>query len=79
MAPPLSPDLSVGRRLDTAADAGNVNRATDLLREHLASVGCDPLALRIVNDLRRRTGNRDGLEDFSAQLPDCHRARNPAS
>ena len=56
------------------ASAGNVSRATDLLREHLASVGCDPLALRIVTDLRRRTGDRDGLEDLSAKLPGCHRA-----
>jgi hypothetical protein len=56
------------------AAAGNVGRATDLLREHLASVGCDPLALRIVTDFLRRTGNRDGLEDLSAQLPGCHRA-----
>ena len=57
-----------------AAAAGNMSRAADLLREHLASVGCDPLALRIVTDLRRRTGNRDGLEDLGAQLPGCHRA-----
>jgi hypothetical protein len=56
------------------AVAGNVSRATDLLREHLASVGCDPLALRIVIDLRRRTGNPDELEYFSAELPGCHRA-----
>ncbi len=56
------------------AAAGNVSRATDLLREHLASVGCDPLALRIVTDLRQRTGSRDGLEDLSVQLPGCHRA-----
>ena len=56
------------------AAGGNVSRATDLLREHLASVGCDPLALRIVTGLRRRVG-MDGLEDFSAQLPGCHRAR----
>jgi hypothetical protein len=56
------------------AAAGNVSRATDLLREHLASVGCDPLALRIVADLRRRTGNRDGLADLSAQRPGCHGA-----
>ena len=56
------------------ASAGNVSRATDLLREHLASVGCDPLALRIVTELRRRTGDRYGLEDLSAQLPGCHRA-----
>jgi hypothetical protein len=30
--------------------------------------------LRIVTDLRRRTRNRNGLEDLSARLPDCHRA-----
>ncbi len=54
------------------ATAGNINRATDLLLEHLASVGCDPLALRIVADLRRRTGDRDELQDFSPQLPGCH-------
>ena len=56
------------------AAAGNLSRATDLLREHLASVGCDPLALRIVTDLRRRTGNRDGLEDFerpASRLSSC--------
>jgi hypothetical protein len=56
------------------AAAGDVSRATDLLREHLASVGCDPLALRVVTDLRRRTGDVDGLEEFSAQMPGCHRA-----
>ena len=56
------------------AAAGDVSRATDLLREHLASVGCDPLALRIVTGLRRRTGDRDELEDFSTQPPGCHRA-----
>ena len=55
------------------AAAGNLSRAADLLREHLASVGCDPLALRIVTELRRRAGHRDGLEDLSAQLPGCHR------
>ena len=58
----------------STAAAGNVCRATDLLREHLASVGCDPIALRIVTDLGRRTGERVGLEDLSAQLPGCHRA-----
>ena len=30
------------------AAAGNGKRAADLLREHLAAVGCDPLAFRIV-------------------------------
>jgi hypothetical protein len=54
------------------AAAGNHSRAADLLREHLASVGCDPLALSIVTTLRRRAGYRDGLEDFSGQIPGCH-------
>jgi DNA-binding GntR family transcriptional regulator len=58
----------------STAAAGNVSRATDLLREHLASVGCDPLAVRIVACIRRRAGYRDGLEDFSGQIPGCHPA-----
>jgi hypothetical protein len=56
------------------AAAGNHSRAADLLREHLARVGCDPLALRIVTDLRRRTGNGDGLDDLRDHLPRCHPA-----
>ncbi len=54
------------------AAAGNVRRAADLLREHLASVGCDPLALSIVTSLCRRAGYRDGLEGFSGQIAGCH-------
>ena len=54
------------------AAAGNLGRAADLLREHLASVGCDPLALRIVTELRRRAGQRDGLDDLIGHLPTCH-------
>ena len=56
------------------AAAGNVSRAADLLREHLASVGCDPLALSIVTTLRRRAGYRDTPEDVSGQIPGCHRS-----
>jgi hypothetical protein len=56
------------------AAAGNHNRAADLLREHLASAGCDPLALRIVTELRRRAGHRDGLDDLRSHLPGCHPA-----
>jgi hypothetical protein len=52
--------------------AGNHSRAADLLRKHLANVGCDPLALRIVAELRWRAGYRDGLEDLSVPLPGCH-------
>jgi hypothetical protein len=55
------------------AAAGNVRRATDLLREHLASVGCDPLARRIVTDLRQRMGHPAGPEDLDGgPVPGCH-------
>src|ERR1700722_11854637 len=55
------------------AAAGNLARAADLLREHLASVGCDPVALRIVTELRQREGQRNGLDDLIGHLPACHR------
>jgi hypothetical protein len=54
------------------AAAGNLSRAADLLRDHLASVGCDPLALRIVTDLGQRMGRLEGLEDLTSQGPSCH-------
>ncbi len=54
------------------AAAGNVSRAADLLREHLASVGCDPLALQIVARLGRRTGGQEELEDIAGERPRCH-------
>jgi hypothetical protein len=57
------------------AAAGNVRRAADLLREHLASVGCDPLARRIVTDLRQRIGHPTGPEDLGGPVPDCHPTR----
>jgi hypothetical protein len=57
--------------LRTAA-SGNVERATDLLREHLGNVGCDPLLLRIVADLRNAFGKEDNFEDLVDRLPDCH-------
>ena len=40
------------------AASGNGKRAADLLREHLAGVGCDPLAFRIV--AQDATAGRDG-------------------
>ena len=55
----------------TAAD-GNIRRATDLLREHLASVGCDPLARRIVTHLQDRKENRSESDDLGRPLPGCH-------
>lgn len=58
---------------------GNAKRAVDLLREHLAGVGCDPLAVRIVAQALQSAGMDDGFEDLAAQLPDCHPARWPGS
>jgi hypothetical protein len=54
------------------AAAGNVRRAADLLLEHLASVGCDPLARRIVTDLRQRMGHPAAPEDLGGTVPGCH-------
>jgi len=60
------------------AAAGSGQRAADLLREHLAGVGCDPLAVRIVAQMRQPAGMDDGFEDLATQLPDCHPARWPS-
>jgi hypothetical protein len=59
------------------AAAGNAKRAADLLREHLAGVGCDPLAFRIVAQMRRPAGMDDDFEDLAGQLPGCHPVRWP--
>ena len=60
------------------AAAGRATRAADLLREHLASVGCDPLAVRITvhiaGRLQRPTDPGDDFEDLAGQLPGCHAA-----
>ena len=56
----------------TAAADGHVARASDLLREHLANVGCDPLAVRITIRLRKPMARDDALENLAAQLPGCH-------
>jgi hypothetical protein len=61
-----------------AAAAGEAGRAVDLLREQLASVGCDPLAFRIVARLGPSVTDGD-LEDLAAQLPGCHATRWPSS
>lgn len=59
------------------AASGNARRAADLLREHLASAGCDPLAFRIAVQLRQPT-EKDDFEDLVSQLPDCHPAPWPS-
>ena len=55
-----------------AAATGNARRAADLLREHHASVGCDPLAFRIAAMLRQPGGKNDDFENLASQLPGCH-------
>ncbi len=55
-----------------AAATGNARRAADLLREHLASVGCDPLAFRIAAMLRQPAGKNDDFENLARHLPGCH-------
>ena len=55
-----------------AAATGNARRAADLLREHLASVGCDPLAFRIAAMLRQPAGKNDDFENLASHLPGCH-------
>ena len=54
------------------AATGDARRASDLLREHLASVGCDPLAFRITAMLRQPAGKNDDSENLASQLPGCH-------
>jgi hypothetical protein len=54
------------------AASGNVQRAADLLREHLAGVGCDPLAVRITARLPHPASHDDDFEDLVGQLPGCH-------
>jgi hypothetical protein len=61
------------------AATGNDRRAADLLREHLASVGCDPLAFRITAMLRQPTVKNDDFEDLASQLPGCHTTRWPCA
>jgi hypothetical protein len=53
-----------------AAVSGQVARAAALLRQHLAEVACDPLALRIVTHALGGTGQ---LDDVLAGAPICHR------
>jgi hypothetical protein len=55
------------------AITGDAIRAADLLREHLACVGCDPLAYRITAQFRRGVP-ADDLVDIADQLPGCHAA-----
>ena len=61
------------------AASGNGRRAADLLREHLAAVGCDPLAFRIVAQARQPAGMDDDFENLAGRLPDCHPTRWPSS
>lgn len=52
-----------------AAARGRLDRAVDLLRDHLSVVGCDPLAVAIVVDV----AGPELLADVVGQLLACHR------
>lgn len=74
-APPDSQQMTWERHhveVVGTASTGDGNRALDLLREHLASVGCDPLAFRIVAHLTCPMGNSGDLDDIAGRLPACH-------
>jgi hypothetical protein len=66
-----------------SAAAGQAMRAADLLREHLAGVGCDPLAVRITVRITGRlqppAGPGDDFEDLAGQLPGCHATSWPSA
>jgi len=49
-----------------AASDGDAIRAADLLREHLANVGCDPLAARIATHLGKP------MRAMADRAPSCH-------
>lgn len=59
------------------AATGNARRAADLLREHLASVGCDPLAFHVTAMLRQPAGKKDDFDNLVSQLPGCHKTPWP--
>src|SRR5579862_4431031 len=61
------------------AASGNAQRAADLLREHLASVGCDPLAFRIVAQMRQSAGMDDDFADLAGHISGCHPGRWPGT
>ena len=57
------------------AASGNGQRAADLLREHLAAVGCDPLAFLIVAQARQPDEMDEDFENLAGRLPHCHPTR----
>jgi hypothetical protein len=68
---------AMAQRLAVTADP--VTRASDLLREHLAGVGCDPLAVQITARLREPMARDDDLDELASQLPGCHATPWPGS
>jgi len=65
-------------RFVRTAASGDSKRAVDLLREHLAGVGCDPLAFRIVAQLRQSEGTDDDFENLASQLQGATRPHGRA-
>jgi hypothetical protein len=54
------------------AATGNAKRAADLLREHLAGIGCDPLAYQIALQQLSHGESTDDLNDLVNNRPGCH-------
>ncbi|MGH9132666.1 MAG: hypothetical protein ACRDZZ_01920 [Ilumatobacteraceae bacterium] len=60
----------------------NVGRASGILREHLATAGCDPLAVHVVAAALREAATYDAarfadLTDLLRSAPDCHAVPAP--
>jgi len=58
--------------------SGGGKRAVDLVREHLAGVGCDALAFQIIAQFRSPAEMDDDLENLAGPLPKCHPTRWPS-
>jgi hypothetical protein len=58
-----------------SAATGSLSQPVDLLRQQPAGVGCDPLGLRIVFELQRRTRIQGEMDNRASQRSGCHPAR----
>jgi hypothetical protein len=59
----------------TAVADSNARRAVDLLREHLATVACDPIATVVVLG----AASQEQFDDILGKLPSCHTHRATGS
>jgi DNA-binding MarR family transcriptional regulator len=70
-----SRERAIGEILALLAGAGQAARAADLLREHLASIGCDPSAIRIT--ARLQPAHRPGRRLRGPGQPASRLSRHP--